>query len=284
MSASLRSDNHGLVRPWERGNTFQLERIAPSPTLERVIERHWVVRWDLRGREPFRQEVMPHPSINLVVESSQSRTWGVPTRRDSRLLEATGWAVGTKFQPGAFTACTRIDASRLTDSHLSVPAAFGRSLDQHSHEPQSIIAAVENLLVRYAAIHDPALDLVAQVIGSMRRLPPNARVEDIADINHIAPRTLQRLFRRYVGVSPKWVLKRLRIHQAVEQISSHPPTEGWTELALELGYYDHAHFIRDFRLIVGRSPTQYGEEAELFRKDRRHARPKQWPPEHRTLD
>ena len=281
MSASLRSDNHGLVRPWERGNAFELERVAPSPTLERVIERHWVVRWDLRGRAPFRQEVLPHPSINLVVEPSQSRIWGVPTRRDSRLLEATGWAVGTKFQPGAFTACTRIDAFRLTDSHLSVPAGFGHGLDQHSREPQSIIAAVENMLARHAAIDDPALDLVAEVIGSMRRLPPNARVDDIADINHIAPRTLQRLFRRYVGVSPKWVLKRLRIHEAVEQISSHPPTD-WTELALELGYYDHAHFIRDFRLIVGRSPTQYREEAELAKETADTTHPKQRPPEPST--
>lgn len=120
--------------------------------------------------------------------------------------------------------------------------------------------AVEQLLAPYGAIVDPALDLVAQVVGSMRRLPPAARVEDIANLNHIASRTLQRLFRRYVGVSPKWVLKRLRIHQAVEQTSRQPPDD-WSELALDLGYYDHAHFIRDFRLIVGQSPARYSAEA-----------------------
>jgi AraC-like DNA-binding protein len=265
MSPSSQTDNHGLVRPWERGNTFQLERVEPSPTLERIIERHWVVRWDLRGREPFRQEILPHPSINLVVEPDQAQVWGVPTKRASRLLEGTGWAVGTKFQPGAFTACTSIDAICLTDDHVPVCAAFGHALDQHDRRPHSIIAAIETMLARYAAVDDPALDLVAQVIGSMRQLPPSARVEDIADINYIAPRTLQRLFRRYVGVSPKWVLKRLRIHQAVEQISSHPPTD-WTELALDLGYYDHAHFIRDFRLIVGQAPTQYAGEAAIAAK------------------
>ena len=37
----------------------------------------------------------------------------------------------------------------------------------------------------------------------------------------------------------------------------------WTTLALELGYYDHAHFIRDFRLVVGRSPAGYGSEMRL---------------------
>jgi hypothetical protein len=49
--------NHGLVRPWEHGRSFHLEGIAPSPQLERVVDRHWIVRWDLRGREPFQQEV-----------------------------------------------------------------------------------------------------------------------------------------------------------------------------------------------------------------------------------
>ena len=67
-----------------------------------------------------------------------------------------------------------------------------------------------------------------------------------------------------VGVSPKWVLKRLRIHQAVEQLSAQPPSD-WTDLALELGNYDHAHFIRDFQLVVGRSPARYAAEAAAAR-------------------
>jgi AraC-like DNA-binding protein len=65
-----------------------------------------------------------------------------------------------------------------------------------------------------------------------------------------------------VGVSPKWVLKRLRIHQTVERLGE-PLAVPWTTLALELGYYDHAHFIRDFRLVVGRSPAGYGSEMRL---------------------
>ncbi len=51
-------------------------------------------------------------------------------------------------------------------------------------------------------------------------------------------------------------------HQAVERLASQPDPD-WTDLALDLGYYDHAHFIRDFRLIVGRSPTQYITEAAI---------------------
>jgi AraC-like DNA-binding protein len=258
------SDNHGLVRPWERGRTFRLDRVEPTPSLARIIERYWIVRWDLGAEQEFRQEILPHPSINLVVEPDQTWAWGVPTRREARVLTGTGWAVGLKFQPGVFTACTGIAADRLTDTRVAVDAAFGRHLTDYDPEPSSIIDAMEALLAPWERLEDPALDLAQSAIAGMYRLPPTARVHDIADINHLAPRTLQRLFKRYIGVGPKWVLKRLRIHQAVERIAI-DPEPNWTELALELGYYDHAHFIRDFRLIVGRSPTQHAREAATAR-------------------
>ena len=68
----------------------------------------------------------------------------------------------------------------------------------------------------------------------------------------------------------QWVLKRLRIHQAAEQLTATSPPP-WTELALDLGYYDHAHFIRDFRLVVGRSPAEYAAEAARAREDQNPA-------------
>jgi AraC-like DNA-binding protein len=266
VPATAASRSSGLVRPWEDGRSFVLDSRPPSPPLERLVDRHWIVRWDLRGKPGFRQEVLPHPSLNLVVEPDGAQVWGVPTRRDVRTLSGRGWAAGIKFRPGAFTAMTGTPAAALTDGSAPIPECLGGAVGP------SLIAAVdrdgigasaaalEERLAPYADLEDPALDLVAAVIEGMRDLPPDVKVEAIARANHVAPRTLQRLFHRYVGVGPKWVLKRLRIHQAVEQLGL-APTTPWTRLALDLGYYDHAHFIRDFRLVVGRSPAEYRAEA-----------------------
>jgi hypothetical protein len=65
-----------------------------------------------------------------VIESHGSWVWGVPTTRDVRLLRGEGWAVGTKFKPGAFTALTDIEASSITDGRVSVEAAFEDDLNQ----------------------------------------------------------------------------------------------------------------------------------------------------------
>jgi AraC-like DNA-binding protein len=264
MSLPGASDGHGLLRPWERDRSFTLESRLPSRGLERLVDRHWMVRWDLRGRVPFRQEILPHPSINLVSEADGARVWGVPTRRDVRVLRDCGWAIGTKFRPGAFTAITGIDASSITNGSIPVPAVLSApwapSVVSADNPLGAAVRVVEDRLTEHADVEDAALDLVGAVVASMHDMPPDTRVEQLCAEHHVAPRTLQRLFRRYVGVSPKWVLKRLRIHQAVEHLAA-GPNRPWTELALQLGYYDHAHFIRDFRLVTERSPAEYVQEA-----------------------
>ena len=72
----------------------------------------------------------------------------------------------------------------------------------------------------------------------------------------VSLRTVQRLYSEYVGVGPKWVLQRYRLHEALAQLHQGPDTD-WARFALGLGYYDQAHFVRDFRAPVGRTPVRY---------------------------
>nr|WP_240189371.1 helix-turn-helix domain-containing protein [Nakamurella flavida] len=69
-------------------------------------------------------------------------------------------------------------------------------------------------------------------------------------------RHLQRLFAHYVGVTPKWVLSRFRMHDVVSALDA-GSTAGLAELAAEFGWYDQAHFTRDFTRLVGVTPREY---------------------------
>ena len=81
-------------------------------------------------------------------------------------------------------------------------------------------------------------------------------MDDLVIRAGIGKRSIQRIFNEYVGVSPKWTIRRYRLHEVIEKVNS-GGRPAWAELALELGYFDQAHFINDFRSIVGYSPTQY---------------------------
>jgi AraC-like DNA-binding protein len=78
-------------------------------------------------------------------------------------------------------------------------------------------------------------------------------------------RTLQRLFSQYVGVSPKWVIKRYRLHEAADQLGAGEVVD-WAKLAVDLGYFDQAHFIKDFKTIVGQTPAEYAKRANLEKR------------------
>ena len=84
------------------------------------------------------------------------------------------------------------------------------------------------------------------------------RVEEVCQRFGRSARTLQRMFQRYVGVSPKWVLRRYRLHEAAARLAE--GTSGtWAEVAADLGYYDQSHFIRDFTRAIGMTPVAYAE-------------------------
>ena len=76
----------------------------------------------------------------------------------------------------------------------------------------------------------------------------------------VGKRTLQRLFSEYAGVTPKWIIQRYRLHEAAERLATEEGVS-LAELALDLGYYDQAHFVRDFRAVVGRPPAAYARSA-----------------------
>lgn len=93
-------------------------------------------------------------------------------------------------------------------------------------------------------------------MADIHAAPPDSSVADLAARHHVSVRTVQRLFSHYVGVGPKWVMQRYRLHDAVEQLDRRRRHD-WTRFALDLGYYDHAHFLRDFRSLVGLTPAEY---------------------------
>ena len=92
----------GVLHAQAAARSFELLRIPPSEDLAFFVERHWIVRWDLRGRDPCHQATLSHPCVNLVVEAGRSAVHGVSTRRSEVLLEGEGQVVGTKLRPGAF--------------------------------------------------------------------------------------------------------------------------------------------------------------------------------------
>ena len=266
--ATASTSHAGILRPGAVPGHFELTRLAPAEDLAHLVERHWVVRWDLRGRAPHPQETLPHPCVNLVIEASGTAVHGCGTRRFAVLLADVGQVVGTKFRPGGFSPFVTGPVAALTDRSVPVAALFGAAgaalaeAVRHNGEPRAQVELVEGCLRARLAEGTGELDEVARVVEVVQVALAERELQTVAQLAArvgLPARALQRLFRRHVGVGPKWTLRRFRIHEAAERLAGGAPVD-WAALAQELGYCDQAHFIRDFKAQVGRSPGVYAAE------------------------
>jgi transcriptional regulator GlxA family with amidase domain len=150
----------------------------------------------------------------------------------------------------------------LTDRRVAVAEVFGPAGDRLVAEllaaagQERLVAAAEAFLLARRPVPDPDVARVNRVVDQIMADRDITRVADVTDRSGIATRRLQRLFATYVGVTPKWVIRRARLHEAVERLDAGDHLD-LAFLARELGYFDQAHFARDFRSAVGRPPTAY---------------------------
>jgi len=118
-----------------------------------------------------------------------------------------------------------------------------------------LVERTEAVLLAHLPEPDPRVGEVQALVQTIAERRDIVRVEQVASALNV--RALQRLFREYVGVSPKWVIQRYRLFEAAERLAA--GADG-AEVAQSLGYFDQAHFIRDFKAMVGQSPGAYASE------------------------
>jgi AraC-like DNA-binding protein len=164
-----------------------------------------------------------------VFEAGKSGVFGVSTRRFEVLLEGQGRVVATKFKPGMFFPFVARSMAELTDHAWSLAEAFGTSAEAlerevlaHADDARSIAVIEDFLRARTQRATRPPRPCCASWT-SRSRAAPLTSVEELAREAGASTRTLQRLFERYVGVSPTWVLRRFRMHEAVDRASQGIP-------------------------------------------------------------
>lgn len=128
--------------------------------------------------------------------------------------------------------------------------------DEHAR-----VAAIDAFLLSLGPVPDPQADLAMALVERVRADRSVRRVGELARSEGLSTRSLQRLFAAYVGVGPKWVVLRYRIHEALERAES-TATVDWSALAATLGYADQAHLVRDFTATVGVPPTAYAGQRQ----------------------
>ncbi len=252
----------GVLHPVEGQRKFSTARFEPCEALTPFVEHFWTVAWQLPDGAVFVQETLPYPCVHMAFEREQSEVVCVMRGRFRRQLVGSGRVFAVRFKPGGFFSFLPENQSLLQEKRISVNRVLP-DLDLAEFEQQ--LFAKESELEMASLLEQTLLDCqpsssadVELVQSCYRMIEQDPDVSSVAILAHrfqFSVRTLQRKFAQVIGVSPKWVIQRIRLQDALEQVQS--SQESIAEIAANLGYADQAHFSREFRAVVRVSPRQY---------------------------
>jgi len=251
---------------------------VPAPPLDLFIDDIYCLTGVPRHR---RMTVPPMPSAHLFINL------GGPARvRDSdpsvpSAVFADGWfmgvwtrrflveyparvrLLGVHFKPWGISPFAGLPATELRDRWVPVDAVWPRSLDRIRNQAGDITSATGTLRVleqelrsRLAQALPRGLGLVQYAGGRLEASRGAVPVGALTDAAGVSGTHLAAQFKSHVGVTPKRVARIYRFAQLIVSVDARRPV-GWAELAQTTGYFDQAHFSREFKDFTGHTPTEY---------------------------
>ncbi|MBK5222182.1 MAG: helix-turn-helix transcriptional regulator [Acidimicrobiia bacterium] len=248
--------------------SHRIYRYEVPGDLTDLARRFWIPVWSVPPGQEAPQKVLQYPVALIVVTDDYARFYGVSPGLSVTTLAGNGWGVGVSFQPAAGLLLAGGPMSAWTGRHAELSEVFGDAgveladrvraamgADPHDPDAHDVAMAVVNELMRRHLPVDHEGLLVNSIVRFVEQDPDITRVAQVCGAFDLAERSLQRLTRRRLGLSPKWLIQRRRLHEAAERFR-----DGYADLAdiaANLGYADQSHLTRDFRSVTGMTPGEF---------------------------
>jgi AraC-like DNA-binding protein len=258
---------------------------CPAPGLRPYVENYWILQSVASDDQPLNEQIFVDGKADIIFN------FGVPYQRTGQNGAANSIAysnvdaqrtypvtiaqagaislIGIRFAPGGLSHFIRMPMHELSNHVLGLDDAFGqggKDLEDQLYEARADHERQIRLLDRFLMMRfDCAAEqrLLLHIAHYLRGRHGNASVMQIGDQFGYSVRSVDRFFRRYMGLSPKWYLRSLRLQYTLKVLSDEPSIS-MAELAFRAGYYDQAHFSKDFRVFTGQNPSEY--RVKLFER------------------
>lgn len=237
-----------------------MERVLPTGTVELVFDlrndriRIFDDESDATGRWLGGAVVTGAQSRYFVLESSQQAS-----------------VVGVHFRPGGAAPFFQLPLGEIMDQHVSLEDLWGKAAHelrerlQDAKTPASLFALLEAALLERLRELPPTYRLVVEAMERISACPTSMRVREVSDSTGYSQKRFIRLFHSQVGLTPKLFGRVQRFQWLLDQINNGTNVD-WARVALDAGYFDQSHMIRDFRAFSGVSPVKY-QPVEANRKN-----------------
>jgi AraC-like DNA-binding protein len=258
------SSTRAIVRPAAIPDVFGLERLPPSGVLADLVAVFWRVSWQLPPGAGHESLVLSYPAVNLSFEPDGVWVTGPVSGTYRRTLTGAATVTAVRFRPASFRPLVDRPVRELRDRVVPAgdllplpPDLAGRvAAATGLAEARAVLEPWLATLPRSPVADRADLDAAVELIESDRSI---TRVDHLAERTGSGVRRLQRAFADAVGLPVKQVIRAARLREVAERALV--GDVDWAAVAVELGYSDQAHLVRDFTAAVGTPPARYAREA-----------------------
>lgn len=247
-------------------------RYEPAPDLKNMIECYWLVNDN--DHTPHLQKIIPDGFPEIIFHfgdpykiklgdqwelQGKNLLAGQITR--FFFLENTGTSdvVGLKFKPAALTHLFDLHMADLTDKVVTLNLIPGDPFRQlikelgKTEDHDKIVSALDEHLMKWSV---PAKETVIdKVLAKIFATHGMTTIADLCKEANVGERQLERLFKKYIGLSPKFYSRIIRFNYIFQSIDD--KSLSWAEVGLHTGFYDQPHFIKNFKAFTGEDPSKY---------------------------
>ena len=206
-------------------------------------------------------ELMAIADGELIAPHTAFVVGTMTTFQDSDMQANTGM-LGIRFRAGGLNAFTGLPLQLITDKHISLKetaADWHTKLEPLLAKENSLrgkISCLENFLLQRLPAGNINLRKIQHSVSLIQQAQGKIPVAVLAAGAHMSTRNFERYFLQTVGVSPKTFTRIVRFLEIKQQLKTQSHTH-LLSLALDNGFYDHAHLTREFKTFSGESPTGY---------------------------
>lgn len=267
-----------MITDWRRRTALELGRthnhiyLRPHRLLRPYIAHYTIWTADAIPQPGGQLMLVPDASGCMVLHLNGDRLTGKLWGATTRVVTVDGGAVGApvrifaEFAPGGLYQLTGMGQAALADGIFALddvlPELYASltQLVETARCTEQLVAGLDRLLLPLLLSRDtPCTPL--SVTNALQQTSGLMSVEALSLREGYSARHLGRLLHDYLGMGPKQFARLLRVNAAVRLLGSGQPL---TYLAQESGFYDQAHFIRDFSRICGVTPGDYRDRMSDF--------------------
>lgn len=249
---------------------MRYDRFQPCESLKDIVKEFWI--FEDESQEIQTQKIIPDGYSEIVIqygdpyEVNLAGSW----ERQSSLLfssqirkffflrnSGTSGMIGIKLHPISFYELFGVDISGLTDQIVPLKNVINadplEKLIMPGVQAEEKIKHLEHWLISQNKTTEPmirnAVDLTLETKG-------NIAIETLAEVQNVSSRQLERKFKKMIGLPPKFYSRIIRFGTIFKLMES--GDESWVRIALQSGYFDQSHFIKNFKEFTGEDPSNYG--------------------------